>query len=100
MHPTADNLFLFGTNKGSLKMCDLRISAASDNTAVNFKLESVGQKNFLTEFISGCSSAEFIKNNKYIASRDFLSIKIWDICNPKKPITTVPVQESLKGKLS
>jgi len=37
MHPSADNLFVFGTNKGSLKMCDMRLSALTDNTAVSFK---------------------------------------------------------------
>ncbi|XP_031505718.1 uncharacterized protein LOC116268003 [Nymphaea colorata] len=37
MHPTTDSLFMFGTNKGTLKMCDLRVSVSSDNNAINFK---------------------------------------------------------------
>ncbi len=50
MHSQSDSLFIFGTNKGTLKMADLRISAMSDNTALNFKSElpSGGQKNFFT----------------------------------------------------
>ncbi len=46
------------------------------------------------------SSAEFTRQGKYIASRDFLTVKIWDTCNAKKPVITIPVNEGLKGKLS
>jgi len=49
--------------------------------------------------ISSYSSANFIKNGKYIISRDFLTVKVWDICNAKKPVTTVTVQEGIKNKL-
>jgi serine/threonine-protein phosphatase 2A regulatory subunit B len=50
MHPSSDSMFLFGTNKGTLKMCDLRVSAQTDSSAVSFKNESgsSGQKNFFT----------------------------------------------------
>ena len=99
MHPTADNLFLFGTNKGSLKLCDMRQSAVCDGSALNFKNEIGGQKNFLTEMISGYSSAIFSPNSKYIISRDCLTVKVWDVCNTAKPVTTSMVQETLKGKL-
>jgi serine/threonine-protein phosphatase 2A regulatory subunit B len=94
LHPNTDSLFLFGTNKGTLKMCDLRLSALIDNTAVSFKTEAVGNapKNFFTEMISSYSSATFIKSGKYIISRDFLSVKVWDICNSKKPISSITVQ--------
>ena len=49
MHPTSDNIFLFSTNKGSLKLCDMRQSAVCDGSAMNFKNDmGGGQKNFLT----------------------------------------------------
>ena len=38
MHPNSDGLFLYGSNKGLLKMADLRISLC-DNTALSFKAE-------------------------------------------------------------
>jgi serine/threonine-protein phosphatase 2A regulatory subunit B len=75
-------------------MADLRLSAQSDNSALNFKYEPTvgGQKNFFTEMISSYSSAQFLKNGKFIVSRDFLTVKVWDICNTKKPVTTVTIQ--------
>lgn len=99
MHPTSDSLFTYGTNKGTLKLCDMRVSALTDSTAISFKNEISGQKNFLTEMISCYSSGDFSRNTKYLITRDFLTVKIWDICNAKKPLSAIVIQEGMKGKL-
>lgn len=49
--------------------------------------------------ISSYSSLCFFNNNKYIASRDFLTVKVWDVCKTDKPIITVTLQEGIKSKL-
>lgn len=49
--------------------------------------------------ISCYSSGEFTPNGKYLITRDFLTVKVWDICNSKKPVNSFMVQEGLKGKL-
>ena len=49
--------------------------------------------------ISSYSSVDFIKGGKFIVSRDFLTVKVWDVCNTKKPVNTITVQEGIKGKL-
>lgn len=100
MHPTSDSLFIFGTNKGNLKLCDLRISSNSDTTATNFRNQYPGQKNFLTDFLTSYSSVDFCRQGKYLVTRDFLSVKVWDVCNSKKPVNTFLLNESMKGKLS
>jgi serine/threonine-protein phosphatase 2A regulatory subunit B len=99
IHPVSDSLFVFGTNKGSLKLGDLRQSANVDQTALNFKSESGQQKNYIYELISSYSSADFIKGGKYLVSRDYLTVKVWDVCNTKKPVNTITIQEALKSKL-
>jgi hypothetical protein len=38
MHPVSDSLFVFGTNKGTLKLGDLRTSANVEQSALNFKV--------------------------------------------------------------
>lgn len=81
-------------------MCDLRVSVLSDNNAINFKNETGSQqKNFITDMISSYSGGEFLRNGKYIATRDFLTVKIWDLCNAKKPLQNIVIQEGVKGKL-
>ena len=89
---------MLGTDKGTLKMADLRKSS-NFGDAMDFGSEKVTQKNFFTELISSYSSAQFIKKGKYVAARDYLNVKIWDICNASKPLMTISLQDSLKSKL-
>ncbi len=42
--------------------------------------------------ISSYSSLCFLNNQKYIAARDYLSVKVWDIAKNDKPLLSVPVQ--------
>ena len=48
--------------------------------------------------ISSYSSLTFINSSKYIAARDFLTVKVWDITKTDKPILCIPEQDSLKSK--
>jgi serine/threonine-protein phosphatase 2A regulatory subunit B len=80
-------------------MGDMRVSAISDNTAINFKYDPSGPKNFFTEVISAYNSVKFVKNERYIVARDFLTVKVWDLAMSNKPVTTIPIHESLKSKL-
>lgn len=49
--------------------------------------------------ISSYSSLTFLNNSKYIACRDFLTVKIWDVCKTNKPVASVNIQDALKSKL-
>jgi serine/threonine-protein phosphatase 2A regulatory subunit B len=97
MHPKSDSMFLYGMSKGSLKLGDLRISANGESNSICFKTS--GQKNFLLNLISNISSATFTKNCKYIVSRDYMTVKIWDVCNTKKPVNSILLHEGMKSKL-
>lgn len=66
---------------------------------MNFQHESTTPKNFFTEIVSSISAINFTKNEKYLASRDFLAVKIWDLAMANKPVSVVPVNEGLKSKL-
>lgn len=82
-------------------MVDLRASTQHDNSAITFKIDGGNmQKNFFTDMISSYSSIDYLKGGKFIISRDFLTVKVWDVCNTKKPVMTVTVQDTLKAKLS
>ena len=90
-HPTSDSLYLIGTDKGTLKMCDMRQTSNFRNS-LGFASEKNPNKNFFTDLVSAYSSAQFLKQGKYIAARDYLNVKIWDVCNSNKPLLTIPVQ--------
>jgi len=42
--------------------------------------------------ISSYSSLVFLNNNKQIAARDYLSVKVWDLAKSDKPIMSLPIQ--------
>ncbi len=99
VHPRQDNLFAMATNFGNMKLVDLRISSSFDSNSTNFKFEQSGNKNFFTDMISSVSSLQFNKGGKYIVSKDYLNVHIWDVNNLKKPVSVIPVMENLKPKL-
>ena len=99
-HPVVDNMFLYSTSKGVIKVADLRKSGICDNTAIHLEeKEDPSKKNFFTEIVSSISDAIFSKNGKYVFSRDFLNVKVWDLAMTNKPVCSVPVFEPLKAKL-
>ena len=68
----------------------MRKSGICDNTAITLieKDENV-KKNFFTEIVGSISDCCYSGNGKYIYSRDFLSVKIWDVNMPNKPLNTI-----------
>jgi serine/threonine-protein phosphatase 2A regulatory subunit B len=99
MHPQSDSIFLYGMSKGSLQVADMRVSASSEDNSTCYKLTNSNPKNYLLNLISNISSATFTNNGKYIVTRDYLSVKVWDVCNSKKPVSCVILNEGLKSKL-
>jgi serine/threonine-protein phosphatase 2A regulatory subunit B len=99
-HPLMDNQFIFSTSKGIIKLGDLRKSSVCDHTALVFEdKDALVNKNFFTEIVSSISDVTFSKNGRYIFSRDFLSVKVWDINMNNKPVETINIFEPLKSKL-
>jgi len=42
---------------------------------------------------------KFSHDGRYILSRDYLSLKIWDINMEARPVKTIPIHDHLRGKL-
>lgn len=66
---------------------------------VDFGVETHSMKNFFTDMVSSVGSTEFAQNGKYIISREYLNVKIWDISQTRKPLLNICTQDSLKSKL-
>ena len=99
-HPSLDNQFIFSTSKGIIKLGDLRKSSICDHTAMTFEdKDAHANRNFFTEIISSISDVAYSKNGKYIFSRDFLSVKVWDVAMNSKPLEVINIFEPLKSKL-
>ena len=100
-HPQQCNLFMYSSSKGTVKLCDMRQNALCDNRATIFEeYTNPISHNFFTEITSSISDIKFSPNGRYIAARDYLTVKIWDIHMNNKPLRSISVHDQLKKRLS
>lgn len=99
-HPTHCNMLAYSSSKGSIRLIDLRQSALCDSHSKLFEEpEQAGPKSFFTEIIASVSDIKFAKEGRYLLSRDYMTLKLWDINMDAGPVATFQVHEYLKPKL-
>ncbi|ORX61775.1 protein phosphatase PP2A regulatory subunit B [Hesseltinella vesiculosa] len=99
-HPFHCNMFMYSSSKGSIKLSDMRESALCDqHTKVFEESEDPASRSFFSEIISSVSDIRFSHDGRYILSRDYLSLKIWDINMDNKPVQTINIHDQLRSKL-
>ena len=99
-HPNDCNLFMYSSSKGIIKLNDMRMNSLCDNHCKIFEeYMDPSNHNFFTEITSSISDVKFSNNGRYIASRDYMTVKIWDINMENKPIKTINIHEQLRERL-
>ncbi|GIY95876.1 protein phosphatase PP2A 55 kDa regulatory subunit [Caerostris extrusa] len=99
-HPSQCNTFVYSSSKGTIRLCDMRAAALCDQHAKLFEEpEDPTNRSFFSEIISSISDVKFSNNGRYIISRDYLSVKVWDLNMDTKPIECFHVHEYLRSKL-
>nr|VWO96963.1 Transcriptional repressor rco-1 [Ganoderma boninense] len=99
-HPVHCNLFMYSSSKSNIKLADMRDSALCDKHAKMFEEEEdPTNRSFFSEIISSISDVKFSHDGRYILSRDYLNLKIWDINMENRPLKTIPIHDHLRGKL-
>jgi serine/threonine-protein phosphatase 2A regulatory subunit B len=103
-HPSHCHILLYSTSKGSIRLGDLRDGARCESQAPHAKLyemeEDPATKSFYSEIISSVSDAKFTADGRYILSRDYLTLKLWDTNIESRPIAILPIHDYLKGHLA
>lgn len=61
--------------------------------------EDPASRSFFSEIISSISDVRFSHDGRYILSRDYLTVKIWDINMERQPVKTIPIHEHLRPRL-
>lgn len=98
-HPTECNLFVYSSSKGTIRLCDMRSSALCDRHAKQFEEpEDPTNRSFFSEIISSISDVKLSNSGRYMISRDYLSIKVWDLQMDSTPIETYPVSGHFVNK--
>lgn len=99
-HPQHCNILMYSSSKGTIKLADMRSAALCDNHAKVFEeVEDPSNKSFFSEIISSISDIKFSKDGRYILSRDYLTLKLWDINMEHKPVKSIPIHDYLRSKL-
>jgi len=98
-HPKSCHLFMYSSSKGTIKLADMRASALCDQHAKVFEETDTGSKSFFSEIISSISDIKFSKDGRYILSRDYMTLKVWDLNMESKPLRTIQIHDNLKSKL-
>lgn len=99
-HPINCNHFVYSSSKGTIKLADMRDSALCDQHAKHFEEEEdPSNKSFFSEIISSISDVKFSRDGRYILSRDYLTLKLWDVNMESKPVKTIPIHDHLRSKL-
>lgn len=99
-HPSHCHTFIYGSSKGCIRMGDMRAAALCDEHTKNFHMSSaVEPKSFFSEIISSISDVKFSHDSQYILSRDFMTLKLWDVRVENQPVQSVAIHDHLRAKL-
>ncbi|KAK9069722.1 hypothetical protein SSX86_010116 [Deinandra increscens subsp. villosa] len=109
-HPNHCQTLAYSSSKGSIRLIDLRQSALCDKhsklrqQSIVFlyrfvEQEAPGSRSFFTEIIASVSDIKFGRDGRYILSRDYMTLKLWDINMDSGPVSTFQVHEYLRPKL-
>lgn len=99
-HPQQCHTFIYSSSKGSIKLGDMRQAALCDRHAKHFEEPAdPSNKSFFSEIISSVSDVKFSHDGRFFMSRDYLTIKVWDINMEGRPVQTFRVHEHLRPKL-
>ncbi|RID59563.1 hypothetical protein BRARA_F02784 [Brassica rapa] len=85
------------SSKGSIRLIDLAL--CDSHSKLFEEPDAAGSKLFFTEIIASVSDIKFAKEGRYLLSRDYMTLKLWDINMDSGPVVTFQVHEHLKPKL-
>merc|ERR1711990_63068 len=99
-HPTDCSSLVYSSSKGTIRLCDMRDRALCDNHAKQFEEpEEPNSRSFFSEIIGTISDVKFSHSGRYLLSRDYLTVKVWDLHMENKPIMSMQVHPYLTSKL-
>jgi serine/threonine-protein phosphatase 2A regulatory subunit B len=99
-HPQHCQHFAYSSSKGTIRLADMRINANCNAASKSFEEpEPVEKRSFFSEIIASVSDVKFSKDGRYFLSRDYLTLKLWDVNMEKSPVATFNVHDHLRPRL-
>lgn len=99
-HPSNCHTFLYSCSRGTVRLGDMRSAALCDFSMKEFdEPEDPSNKSFFSEITSSISNARFSRDGRYIVTRDYLTVRVWDVNMESQPVKTFPIHDHLRPKL-
>jgi serine/threonine-protein phosphatase 2A regulatory subunit B len=99
LHPTHCNQLIYSSSKGIIRMGDLRSAALCEKQAKAFEDKNSEIAGFFQELVTTISDVKFSPCGRMMVSRDYLTMKIWDVRYEAGPVRIVKFHDHLLNKL-
>lgn len=102
LSPVNPSIFAYGTSKGVLNYCDLRINSKPDSFSQKFKdlKSSYGSTVFANQLLAVHDINFKLSNSYLMATRHYLSVNLWDERKNTEPVYKYLLYEPIINKLT
>ena len=88
---------LFATSKGITRQCDLREAAFTSTFSKTYRdRSSNGDDDAYHEITQSVSDFDISKDGRYVLTRDYFSVRLWDSHMEREPVKVFDIQNYLK----
>ncbi|KAJ6251763.1 protein phosphatase pp2a regulatory subunit b [Anaeramoeba flamelloides] len=88
-HPSECSEFIYSTSKGIINYADLRQGSKCNESVRRFQDEkNLKKETFFDEIVSNITDIKFSPCGRYFLSRNFTSLKVWDMNMENQPLST------------
>ena len=100
-HPRDASVFAYASSKGAVRLGDMRARALCGTAAKLFEEPEAppAARSFFSEIIASISDVQFGAGGRFLLSRDYMNLKLWDVAMEARPLATYPVHEPLRARL-
>ncbi|KDD76384.1 hypothetical protein H632_c247p1 [Helicosporidium sp. ATCC 50920] len=102
-HPRDGATFAYSSSRGCVRVGDLRAAALCDEHAKVLEDGSGAGgagKTFFSEIIASINDLVFSSDGRSLVTRDFMTVKVWDLAMERSPVAIYPVHDSLRVRLA
>eukprot|EP01036_Dinobryon_divergens_P027039 gene27039-35748_t len=98
-HPSQGNTFAYSSSRGVIKVCDTRSSAICSSASKSYvhhtAKNGLVRNSFIADIVNSISDIRYSADGRFIFSRDYLSVKVWDVNMESHPVETITLHDHL-----
>lgn len=101
-HPSQPYTIALTTSRGVVKLSDLRTSPTCKSFVKKYEWprHKHARRTFISELTASICDLSFSPNGQSFLTRDYMTLRLWDMRKESTPVLTLPVHEHLRPHLS